>query len=337
MEPPVAAALIASITSIIVVVFTAFRAYRTEERARGNRAAQDVVLENLKSQLANLNAEKDARRDYEYDARRRLYEVTEPLLFQLTERAEDLSGRIIGLARSARDGNLEREAGWLSREGYYMRSTIHRLLAPVAIFQMLQDSLTFVDLKLDAEISRKYSTLRHLALALTDPFSFASCSPRPLTYDPSIPRSYRQGAPSGVLEAAGQSVIVRKEGRNDRLMRFGEFDEAYSQHGSQVNLACAPIAEILRNFHPRTHPVLWRCLVTEAVLCKYFADRPSQKTQLENPSDLALPQPWTLFSAGERARYDWRQRGELPEESGLINEPFEVATTYLKERLSGIR
>src|SRR2546430_6264740 len=72
-------------------------------------------LEAWKADLAEKQAEKNARRDYVYEARKRLYQQYEPLLFQLVELSESAYRRIAALARSARQGHLRpAQTGWLA-------------------------------------------------------------------------------------------------------------------------------------------------------------------------------------------------------------------------------
>ncbi|MET8149766.1 hypothetical protein ACIBSW_29370 [Actinoplanes sp. NPDC049668] len=303
-----------------------------QKRLNDQKSALDrSVQEHLNRQNAALSEsakEQDARRDYAYDARKRLYEVTEPLFFQLAERAEDLAGRIVGLARCARQGDLEPADGWLSGDGYYLRTTIHRLVAPVAIFHLLQDRMTLVDLRLDEETRIQYWMAKQLAWTITDAYSFAKCEPEPLPYKPQEEHP-NQGLPSGVLEAAGQSVIVAGGDSPARVMRFGEFDAAFSKNGSAVNQACLPFLGMLLNFHPRTHPVLWRILVTQSHLCAAFIHRQDRRAGADRG---ARVEPWTTIPPERRGDYDWRQNGETAGDREVLTVPFEVARNYLESR-----
>ena len=106
-------------------------------------------LESLKVDLAEKQAEKNARRDYLYEARKRLYQEYEPLLFQLVELSDTALGRIYGLARTARESDLGPDhSGWLSPDNpsssYYATNTIYRFLAPLVIIKLIQRRLTFV-------------------------------------------------------------------------------------------------------------------------------------------------------------------------------------------------
>jgi DNA-binding protein H-NS len=64
-------------------------------------------ISELESKLATKRDKETARREYEYDARKKLYEAYEPLLFQFNELAENALRRVIALARASRQGKLE--------------------------------------------------------------------------------------------------------------------------------------------------------------------------------------------------------------------------------------
>lgn len=74
-------AIVAALSSLVVAGISYFSARKN---------AHD--LESLKARLVEEQAEKNARRDYEYEARKRLYQQYEPLLFQLVELSESAKG-----------------------------------------------------------------------------------------------------------------------------------------------------------------------------------------------------------------------------------------------------
>src|SRR6266571_930724 len=184
LSPEVSAAIIAAIASIIgaIIALVSARnnvlaaAKKNKELAdHQNSLAEELEnrknelnkeLENRKGELAKeLEAYKDtlveqqeernARRDYQYEARKRLYQQYEPLLFQLVECCENAKERIYSLARTARLGDLEPK-GWLSSKDYYLSSTIYFLLSPLVVFKLMQRSLTLVDLTVDPYLNDQY-------------------------------------------------------------------------------------------------------------------------------------------------------------------------------------
>lgn len=84
----------------------------------------DVFLTYLKNELDIKKDEQTARRDYEYEARKRLYNKFDPLLFQFNELSKSALKRIGEFTREAEEGHL---SSWLSEtvaEGYYLKSYI---------------------------------------------------------------------------------------------------------------------------------------------------------------------------------------------------------------------
>lgn len=145
-------ALITAGASLVVSVATAavsssFRRHSETELAR------------LQSQLTEEQSERDARRDYVYEARKRLYTEFQPTLFQMTERCSAAMTRITGMAESARTGRIlwpgRLGDGW-EDDPNHMISTSWDLLAPLALFRIGQQKLTGVDMSVDAVTAWQY-------------------------------------------------------------------------------------------------------------------------------------------------------------------------------------
>lgn len=255
------AALIAAISALIISIITYFT----------NRKNQQE-LENLRARLAIQKSENDARRDYEYEARKRLYEECEPLIFQMIELSENALHRIFSLARTARQGNLP---SWLKEEDYYLYSTIYNLLAPLTMFQLMRDRLTIIDLTVEPRIKTQYQLMKQLYLTFTEDFALANQQPI-LKYDPfdddwaekreSNPQVYwRQGLPIGLLDNAVQSMMIRKD-NNERCVTYGQFELAFKANNSEYTDGLKRMIDVFRSFHPKTRPILWRILITQAVI-----------------------------------------------------------------------
>lgn len=297
----------------------------------------DESLETLRAALAERQAESDALRDYKYEARKRLYQHIEPLFFQLVEASEEALGRIHSLARTARCGDLRGADGWLAREGYYAISTQYKLLLPFAIVRLIRERLTAVDLAVDPDINAQYLLAKGLYLSFTDDFVFAAMKP-PLPYDPNRkdwrevratdPAKYsRQGIPLGHLDNA-VDALIRREGPGQWLS-FGEFHAMYKNKTPELYEKFDHVATVVRDFHPRTRPVFWRMLITQAHI--YQALVRSREMQMR-PPDEAKPLV-QLIEPCDRAAFDWRAGGEDASEREALAEPFDVAQQYLRERV----
>ena len=88
-------AVIAAFSSLVVAIISAVIARRNQHG-----------FEAFRANLEEENKERDAWRDYQYEARKRLYHECEPLLFLLAELSETALGRMYGLVRSAQNGTI---------------------------------------------------------------------------------------------------------------------------------------------------------------------------------------------------------------------------------------
>jgi hypothetical protein len=230
-------------------------------------------LEEFKAGIADDTAARNARRGYEYDARKRLYEQVEPLLFQLFEAAEGAFHAVASLARTQRKNKLPE---WLGPEEdeYYIRSIIHRLFRPLAIYRLLQRSTTLVDLTLDPTIRLRYSLLKECYLTWTDDFTLKDLAPTQV-YDPNVddweklrkssPAVYwRQALVIGDLDRLIDSMTVT-EGSSLRIMNFGEFDTAAATDKKFKTVFDFP-RDVFEDFSFPTRPVLSRMLLSYACL-----------------------------------------------------------------------
>jgi hypothetical protein len=257
----------------------------------------DITLEKLKSKLEIEKAEHDARRDYEYEAKKRLYQECEPILFQFAELSESALRRIYALARNAKDGNLGPDRYWLSTDHYFIRSTIYRLIAPMAAFKLLQHRLTNIDLKLVPAINIQYILAKILYYTFSSSPDLARSEPA-IHYDPdqigaeskgfdeSTKRERRakyperfwlQGLKVGTLDILADTLILSEKGsdsnNNIRIKSFGEFEQQFFRknesvvsHDSNNNNTFEVFFTIFSYFHPKSRPVLWRVLITQAYL-----------------------------------------------------------------------
>lgn len=332
---PVIAALITAIASLIVASITFFSTKKNTREVSKN--AQQ--LEILKGSLVEQQEENKAWRDYQYEARKHLYQQYEPLLFQLIERCENAKGRIYSLARTARQGDLG-SSGWLSCEGYYMNSTIYYLLSPIVIIKLMQRSLTFVDLTVDQYINDQYLLAKQLYWSFTDDFDFARI-PSIIDYAPnaakaselqkSFPAKYcRQGLSVGRLDKAVEACITYDPNGVPRCMSFAEFEEAYMN--PNLHNKFDAITELFLNFHPKTNPVFWRMLIAQMHIHKaLISTRQIKLTTLDNKSKSKI----VIKPLAEevRLKLDWRHFPNEKEatDEEVLRQPFEVAITYLRK------
>jgi hypothetical protein len=298
--------------------------------------ANQREIEVLKAKLSEETAEKDAKRDYQYEARKRLYKECGPILFQLTEICESAYFRISGLSETASRGYLTGPQSFL-KSHYYVISTIYRLLAPSAVLKLLQRQLTLVDLSLDRTIYLQYLLARTAFFMVSDDFAFAQSSVPPLPYDPFNsdaeakailePEIYRrQGLPLGDMDAAIESLIISNKSGVSRVITYAECEAKYDDNNSILRASFEKTGFLIEGFHPKTRPILWRMLVTQACVYRVLSQPAALARRGWNVADLRIPEP-------DLKKFDWRAPGELVANAS-VSEPFTVAEKYLAERLA---
>jgi hypothetical protein len=319
-NPAVAAAIVAGVVSVVVTLLTQWlqpwQQRRLEQMKADLQTSADEQrnllqrrIEEVKSQLEERRDAASARRDYEYEARKRLYAEIEPVRFHLYEALEEAHYRVRSLARTARSGNLEGPQAWLERPGYYLRSTMYKLVAPAAQFRLLQRQMTFVDFMLDPAVALQYSLLKLYVRSFTDDFDFAALAPslrylpnhadpRDVARDPTV--FGRQALVLGDLEAVSDLLICTEDGRA-RAMRFSEFENLFRQEPMSDDLQEA--VNLFLRFSPQRKPVLARLLTaqayfTELILSTYRdpvapADLPARLEAVLTDQRLAPALSWT--------------------------------------------
>jgi hypothetical protein len=356
LPPAVLAAIIAAIASIFAAIVSVgiaiWNTHKTRElEALKNTFAQelqdrknelDKEIEAYKDTLAEKQEERNAWREYRYEARKRLYQQYEPLLFQLVECCESAKERIDSLARTAREGDLG-PSGWLSKKDYYLYSTIYFLLSPLVIFKLMQRSVTFVDLTVDPNINDQYLLAKQLAWSFTDAFDFAKIAK--IDYAPNVagaeqkrkqyPDKYwRQGIPVGVLDKAVEACIIHSPDGVSRSMSFSEFEEAYINQKTYSKFAY--ISDIFFGFHPKTRPVLWRMLITQAHIHEALLS--TRQIKLASDDEKSTPKPAIKPLAQDaRRKLDWRQPSDKATNEEVLVQPIEVALAYLSRENSFVR
>jgi hypothetical protein len=292
--------------------------------------------------IASLDIQKikeNARTTYEFESRKRLYEQCEPILFQLVELSDYALYRITGLAGETREGRLTPNGGHLSDvNNNYFKATIYRLIAPMAAFRLLQSQLTLIDLSLDSRISIQYDIAKANYYILSADYDIAKCDPK-LDYKPELYEERRQlrkvnpavhtrqGIFFNILEnLVSDLIIYDKRLKKDRVMRYGEFEDTYFHKETTAwknKEELKTIVKCLLYFHPTTRPVLWRMLITQALLYDALKNIRENK---DPPYIKSIE--WMV--PDEKKLFDWRQNPNEATDDEVLNQPFRAAKKYLQ-------
>lgn len=234
----------------------------------------------------NKQAEQNSRRSYEYDARKRLYTECEPIIFQIIELSDWALKLIEWLAEETSKGTFDHsdpKKNYFIGNKYMMRSTIYRLLSPLAAFRILQSVLTTVDLRLDHKINLQYMLAKKLYLTFTKDDDLAKLYPE-LDYKviygkegteqrKQQPQKYRkQGFNFGRLDKLTSELMITDSKGIRRVITYDEFERKFeSERSSSDNKKDDDLYgeftvpyRIFYDFHPNRLPVLWRILLTQA-------------------------------------------------------------------------
>ncbi len=265
--------ILASATSVVIAVVTAVFAQRAAQSASQNADA----LEALKARLQDETAEKNAFRDYRYDALKHLYEEVQPLLFQLRGPLQQMVDHTQNLARAARSGDLDPGPDNWIQDPYYRRATIHRLMSPIAYYLLMQRRLNLFDVSLDARVAVVLSLLSDYAMVWRSDFTFAETiygagAYKPFPKRPSLdPQGVdaRQGLNAGERDAIAEILIVEPPHGADtppaRVMRFGEFDALMSGR-RPPHAALEPLTDALDGLPPQRRPVFWSLILGASLI-----------------------------------------------------------------------
>ncbi len=129
--------------------------------------------------IEEIKADQNARREYEYEARKRLYREFEPLMFILNEDSDGAYNHIKELAGMARLGHLHAKLSTASEENKdgnnddYLKTTIYKLILPMAVFRLMQRRLTSFDLHLENHFRLQYALAKCLYFSCADNYYIA--------------------------------------------------------------------------------------------------------------------------------------------------------------------
>jgi hypothetical protein len=344
MSGEIVAALISALVSAVAIFLTVYNSRKQREHEAQLRKEQEEFeqdLELVKNRLTEAQEERKARRDYEYEARKRLYSEIQPLLFQLKELSESAYRWVISMARTARQGQLS----WLSK-GYYLSMTIYRFTAPLAVFRLIHGRLTIVDFSVDKHIRVQYNIAKQSYLSISDGFSIARAGKDhgiDIDYEPHEVQRRRRREPSipsvqaqqhlfrGHLDMIADALVVR-ESDGPRCMTYGEFEAQFNNSRSKVYRATRALADGFREFEPQSRPVVWRMLIVQV----YFHKALLHTFEPETPE---IGSPADLLSKEERRELDWRcedaREMQDPPDKEVLEWPFIAAEEYVGEQLRG--
>jgi hypothetical protein len=202
--------------------------------------------------------EKSAEREYNLEARKRLYTAVGPLRFQLLIASRDASARIINYGLNPFEYNTD--MGW-----YYGRSTLYRLLRPIAIAELIERQITYADFSVDPTGIELLRFKKAALTAFTDGDSILN-HPN-ARWDEEIEHVF-----SGTLSRLANALIIQDEDitSKKRPMHFHEFSSFIDDPKNLRQFS--PLKDILNNFDIRKKPIFWIRLVCFGYICNEYVE-----------------------------------------------------------------
>lgn len=270
------------------------RAERREDAAIKREELSRAEMLRLQAEIGASGRERDAQRDYEYDARKRLYAEIHPLFFQLSEAALG-SFECIRHLQGFRAFRLMEYI-----DSALTINTTYRLMAPLACVRLVRRRLTAVDLRLDPALRAQYRMARELLYTFSRGEQVAALAP---AIEYTWTKEDRQHLGSAALEVVAERLTVTDGTGPARCMTYPEFEAQYLQDRG-LREVTLPIRQWLCGANPRTKPVLWRSLIVQAYLVRALTD------MIEGDRD----RPVSIAPADAERIFNWRTKQQLPAE-----------------------
>ncbi len=331
----VAAAIATAVSAVLTGVISVYFKRQADAHIERIKGEQNQVIERIKANLSVENKSKEARIDYEYEARKRLYKEVEPLLFSAHIAVTSILGRLKALAARTREGHISRDLKktWMADQ-YFQRSTVHRLFLPMTYHRLLSRRVSQLDLTLEPLIGRKFMALGIFEDIFVDHFNLAQMETSAIPYDPyaeitdkerkSHPEKYGfQGLVRGEVERL-ISATISSDANGQAPLEWFRFDEEIRRTDSELSIAYVPVRELVVSFHPITHPVVWRAFISFFLLANFYIGA-KNFTVDEYDRCVELVQ-WPLF--------DYRRPNEQKSISESVpRDHFEAARCYIRGRI----
>lgn len=196
-----------------------------------------------------------AEREYNLEARKRLYHAIGPLRFQLVMACKEVATRVL---------NHGSDLGYsMTINSYYGRNTLYRLLRPIAIAELIEQQITYADFSVDPTALELLRFKKAASMALSDGDTILN--------HPNANWNYQvEHLFSGTLGRLANSFIIQDEDTSNkkRPMNFHEFEAFISK---PKNLAqFASLGTILDDFTITGKPIFWARLVCLGFICNEY-------------------------------------------------------------------
>jgi hypothetical protein len=289
------AAIIVAIIGVIGAIIGAFMSGLYARR-----------LASVQSELDEERDVRKARRDYEYEARKRLYSAYEPIKFQLVDLIGQALRRISMLSVATPEtGSLQQAV------------TVYEILAPAALVRMLDRNLTLADMHLEPQVSVEYGLIKAAYRVLADSSSLASIYTElsgdtiDIRDEGLMPYQVDEAADALLGTTPNDLETTTTTGQPDSLLTLSQFRRVLADIDIKRDRpGLSSITVLLDDFTPARRPLFWRALVTQVLLYGCYLDFVLrcplvQSERLQSLADSLLPQLGHALDVGLRLDKYW--------------------------------
>lgn len=200
--------------------------------------------------------EKSAEREYNLEARKRLYSAIGPLRFQLLLACRDVAVRINNYGSGDLSYNMDTRS-------YYGQNTLYRLLRPIALSELIERQITYADFSVDPTGVALLRFKKAAFMALTDGDVI-------LNHPNADWHNEKEHVFSGTLSRLASALIIHDKDtvNKERPMHFHEFQVFIRD--SQRFKEFSPLKEILGSFTIANKPIFWIRLICFGYICNEY-------------------------------------------------------------------
>lgn len=247
---------------------------------------EGTIKREVETQLGQIAAQ----RQYEYEARRRLYTAIGPLRFQLLLACRDLAGRI--------ESFHAREHYRMDIANYYGRSTLYRLLRPLSIAELVERQVGVADFAVEPSAVVCLRFRRTITRILSGDDLVRGL--------PGVDWSGQfEHVFADSLAACAQALIQREPSGVERVLRFDEFNARLDKEGFGF---VSPFDSLLDQLEVKSKPILWLRLVAYGHACNALIDRLGPGLDFES-----RPFPTTALLGVVGGAFTAEQLADLPQ------------------------
>jgi len=261
------------ITSVVALGSGFLSSWLTYRYVKRQEIIDQTTLEGkVRQEVEAFLGDRSAEREYNLEARKRLYQAIGPLRFQLVIACDDAASRVAYHAMHHRHR--------MTFNSYYGRNTLYRLLRPLAIAELVEQQITYADFSVDPKAIELLGFKQAVEVSLKD--SEVILDHPNADWSDQIEHLF-----SGTLNRLANSLTIPDENASNkrRPMHFHEFEDFIRHRKNQTQFA--PLIKILQGFTITTKPIFWARLVCFGYICNEYVRKEGDTVGFKpNPLDL---------------------------------------------------